>query len=396
MDILMVAPEYPPRHIGGGGVVYQSLSKSLHSNGHNIKVMAGSFSNKELFGRVEEYIDDDVPVSFLPLLPSPKFRKFDLATYTFPAVSGISFVIKELLTKRKAVIHLQGLCHPLIDFTAFLCIFSRKKYVFTCHGIPKSLERSKFPLNLFFRLYLSTIERIVVRKASSATFISHALLRECCSRNLQNKRMIVIPNGSNVHFSGVDSQLTELIEEKYNLNGKAVIFALGRLNASKGFQHLIIAMEKVISELPNAVLLIAGAGPFKKSLQDLIEQNELSGNVRLVGRVSEEIKAALYARSDVVVFPSLEEPFGLVILEALAMKKPVVAFNTDSSVEIIENEVDGLLVPLASEDKLAEAIIHVLTDRVLREKLIQNGIGKAANFSWTDITQKYTKIYCEA
>jgi glycogen(starch) synthase len=395
MNILIVAPEYPPRSIGGGGVVYQNLSKELKNSGHGVKVMAGSFSNKKLVGQVESVSDSGVPVFFIPLMPSPKFKGFDIATYTLPALSGFSFVTKQLLRNKNTVIHLQGLCHPMVDLAAFACMIMRKQYVLTCHGIPKSLEAAGFPWRVLFKIYLSTIEKTVFGKARAVTVVSHALMKECHQKNLVNKHMTVVPNGPNQALVKANPKSVESIEKRYSLKGKRVIFAIGRLNPTKGFQYLVEAMQNVTKQLPDAAAVIAGSGPYKKDLQDLISRKGLADHVKLIGRVSEEEKAAFYERCDVVAFPSLQEPFGIVILEAFTMNKPVVAFGTDSALEIIEDETDGLLVPIGDKDKLAEGIVRILTDKALTQKIAANTQSKVATFGWKNIADKYMKIYCE-
>ena len=235
MKILLVTPEYPPLNIGGGGIVYENLAKQLKKNGQCINVIAGNFSNKKLFGRVEMFPVNNVNVNFVPLLPFPKSNKLDLATYTFPTLSGILYIAKELCRSKNSVIHLHGFFHPIIDITAFLCIVLRKKYILTCHGIPKSPENFGFPLNNLFKLYLSTFEKTLVKKASALTMISYFLMTECKSKNLVNKYMIVISNGPNSSLSKVNPNSVSGVEKKYSLKNKKLIFAIGRISPNKGF-----------------------------------------------------------------------------------------------------------------------------------------------------------------
>jgi glycosyltransferase involved in cell wall biosynthesis len=391
MKVLLVTPEYPPLNIGGGGIVYENLSKQLKKNGHCINVVAGNFSNRKLFGRVERFPVNSVNVNFVPLLPFPKSKKFDLATYTFPTLNGILYIVKELVRSKNEVIHLHGFFHPIINITAFLCIVFRKKYILTCHGIAKSPEIFRFPSKNLFELYLSTIERTLVRKASALTMVSCFLMTECKSKNLVNKHMIVIPNGPNSSLGKVNPNLISGVEKKYSLNNKKLIFAIGRISPNKGFQFLIDAMQIVVAKVPNAVAVIAGSGSYKSSLVDLVNRKGLSNNVKLVGWVNEESKAALYERSEVVVFPSLYEPFGIVILEALMMHKPIVAFNTKSSKETIKKDT-GLLVPTGNSKELADAILRIVTDSQLREKLVAN-TNRSEILSWEEISNKYVEIY---
>ncbi len=368
----------------------------MTGKGHKIEVIAGSFTNKNLVGKVEPFLDKGAPVFFVPLLPCPKLRGVNMASYTLPTLSTISFMAKRLLQEKEALIHLHGLSHPIIDFAAFICIMLRRKFVVTCHGIPTTPAKAHRLIGILFRLYLTTVEGTISKCASAVTFVSKTLMKECIARGITNRTMKVIPNGLDQNLSSATAKSLDAINEKYELRGKQVIFTIGRLNPSKGFQHLIEAMGYVASKLPNALAIIAGSGPYRSVLEGSIFQRKLRDQIKLVGKISEEEKAAFYKRSDVVVFPSISEPFGLVILEAFAMQKPVIAFNTESAREIIGDKTDGLLVSSRDGKKLAEAIVEVLTDVELRDMLIENIGRKIGAFRWEEIVQMYETTYEEA
>ncbi|MCW3994703.1 MAG: glycosyltransferase family 4 protein [Candidatus Bathyarchaeota archaeon] len=387
----MISPEYPPVTIGGGGIVYKNLSLQLKSKGHSVNVLAGNHANKSFLGKIKNFSDSNVNVDFVPLIPFPNFKGTNSATYTPPTLGGFLHIMKQIIQRKDAVIHLHGFCHPLIDMTAFACVLLRKKYLLTCHGIPKNPAKSGFIAKTFFNLYLATIERSVVKKASALTTVSAQLKRECQSKRLTNKKMMVIHNGENVQLRHAPKSMLDLVEEKYGLRGKQVVFAVGRLSENKGFQFLIQAMQDVTSELSNAVAVIAGIGPYEAQLRQLIARKGLAKHVKLAGWVSEEEKAALYERSDIVVFPSMDEPFGIVILEAFRMRKPLIAFNTESAREIIQDE-SALLVPTGDANRLAEGIIRVLTNSELRSQLVANA-EKVKVSSWDNITSQYLEAY---
>lgn len=390
MNVLLISPEYPPRCVGGGGVVYKNLSEQLASKGHSVKVLAGNLSNKNLVGSIES-VEGKVDLNFVPLLPYPKLKKANSASYTPPTLPGLLFILKELVRNRNAVVHLHGFCHPVIDMTALACMATQKKYILTCHGIPVNPSNFSAPARVLFNLYLSTIGRLVVKKASALTTVSNSLKNECTSKNLTNKKTIVIPNGADDTLLLSKVQTVSIIERKYNLEGKKVIFALGRLSENKGFQHLVKAMHTVLTQVPTAVALIAGSGPYRTELEKLIENEGLSANVKLIGWVSEEEKAALFQRSDVVVFPSVNEPFGIVLLEALKLHKPLIAFNTESAREILHNDC-ALLVPVGDESELGQAVVQVIVNPLLKNKLVANS-SVVDSYSWEKIATQYLNVY---
>ncbi len=394
MRVLLVTPEFPPLSIGGGGVVYENLSKQLKLDNHQVTVLAGNFNNRNINGKVKNVPVNDFQVNFIPLLPFPRSSKYDAASYTLPTFSGTLHIIKEVAQSKNRVIHLHGYCHPMINMTALFCVFLRKKYVLTCHGIPKAPEKSNIAVNTFFKIYLQTIVKVMAKNAKAVTVVSNALLTECESKNLVNKKTIVVPNSANAILSKVNPDVSSFVEKKYSLENKKVIFAVGRLSESKGFQFLIDAMPTVLAKVPDALALIAGSGSYKSVLEDLVKKRGLSKSVKLIGWIDDESKACLYEQSEVVVFPSLQEPFGIVLLEALMMHKPVVAFDTPSSVEIIKTD-SSLLVPTGNAEELGCAIIRILTDPTLRNRLIAN-TDNSKILSWKEIADLYVSIYNKA
>jgi glycosyltransferase involved in cell wall biosynthesis len=389
MKILLISPEYPPLNIGGGGLVYKSLSNQLKTRGHSINVVAGNYTNRQLAGNVATVIDEDISVNFVPLFPL-NLKNANLKTYTPPTLGGFLFVLKQLIQRKNDVVHLHGFCHPLIDFSAFACMALRKKYVITCHGIPKISSKTRLS-TIILSVYLILVERMVVQKASALTTVSQSLKNECISKQLMNKKTLVIPNGANFSFKPAEPNVMQALEQAYSLNGKPVIFAIGRLSENKGFQYLIEAMQQVVLSVPDAITLIAGIGSYKESLQQLIDSKGLQTNVKLLGLISEEEKVALYKRADVVVFPSTNEPFGLVLLEASMMHKPIIGFDLKSTREIISDD-GSLLVPVGDSQKLGQAIVEVITNPKLKS-ILESNSGKVKAQSWEKIANQYLNVY---
>jgi glycosyltransferase involved in cell wall biosynthesis len=146
------------------------------------------------------------------------------------------------------------------------------------------------------------------------------------------------------------------------------------LEAEKNVSSLVAAMRYVIDTHPNAVCVVAGEGNEMSLIQNRIAELGLNNSVRLVGFRDDAI--SLIAAADIFVLPSLNEPFGLVLLEAMALGKPVVATASGGPLEIVIDGVTGLLVPPATPLQLAEAINRLLCDRELREQMGAAGLRR--------------------
>jgi glycosyltransferase involved in cell wall biosynthesis len=387
----LISPEYPPFNIGGGGVVYKNLSKQLRNKGHSVDVVAGNFTNKQIVGKVAITQEETgLTVNFVPLFPLNS-KNANLATYTPPTIGGLLFMLKKIIRSSNGAIHLHGFCHPTIDLAAAICILLRKKYVITCHGIPKIPKETSKLVKIAFTAYLALIERPIVQKAAALTTVSKSLKNECANNQLINKSTSVIPNGANLSLSPIEPNAIQALEEKYLLKNKPVIFAIGRLSENKGFQFLVEAMQYVVRSSPEAVAFIAGFGAYRRELENLISAKGLRDNVRLLGWISDQEKTAFYQRADVMVFPSTNEPFGIVLLEASIMHKPIVGFDIASTKEILPKGT-GLLVPVGDSPKLGQAIIEVISDPTLKSKLSAES-EKVRASSWENISVQYLNIY---
>jgi glycosyltransferase involved in cell wall biosynthesis len=391
----MVVPEYPPGTIGGGGTVYRNIAYGLKQQGHRIIVFSGDHKHV-MTGKTRKSNVKGLQIHFIPLIPAPRKGNMDFKTYTPPTFSGFLIFLKGFLQIKSDIIHLHGVGHPLVDCAGILSILLRRRYIFTCHGIPKSPEMAGKLPRLFFRMYLLALEKLIISKAKALTAVSHSLLEECKKKGLTNDKMYTITNGINHDFTSVTFNDVERIREKYLLGEKRLIFSIGRLSHVKGFQYLITALPFISASFPNSFTVIAGSGPYRNTLLDIVKRKNLSKHIKLAGWVSEKEKYSLYKCADLVVFPSIYEPFGMVILEAMSMRKPIIAFNKPPMSEIIENNVDGLLVKPGDVKKLANAILRCLTNDKLKNRLAENACKKSLTYQWEHVIEKYRETYFEA
>jgi glycosyltransferase involved in cell wall biosynthesis len=160
--------------------------------------------------------------------------------------------------------------------------------------------------------------------------------------------------------------------------GPCRIFTCGRLNPCKGHDDLIRAVAHLRKQGIEAHLHIAGeedsqSGGYRKVLGQLIVELGLVDQIKLLGAVPEETVCAELQEAHVFALASLEEPLGVVIMEAMALEVPVVVTGRGGVAELVSNGVDGLLIDPRNPLQMSEAIAKVLRDRSLARQLSDTG-----------------------
>jgi glycosyltransferase involved in cell wall biosynthesis len=160
---------------------------------------------------------------------------------------------------------------------------------------------------------------------------------------------------------------------------ETMILSAGRLAEQKCFADLLTAFARVASRRPDARLVIAGEGPERPRLEELLRSLELGDRARLLGNVDE--LPELYGAADLFVLPSSYEGFPFALLEAMAAGLPVVATRFGGADELVEDGVDGRLAPVADAGGLAAAIEDVLADSERMASMAASAGSKARRFS---------------
>lgn len=183
--------------------------------------------------------------------------------------------------------------------------------------------------------------------------------------------------------------------QTFNLNAKGeagiIVGSIGRIIRKKGFNYLIQAMPRILSEMPNVRLVIIGEGEFRFELQQYVKRTDLDDKVRFLGQCEDPLP--MLKKMDLFVLPSLYENFPTVILESMACGIPVVATDIPGTRELIKPGITGWLVRPADAQALGESIIEALKAPELRAKISSRAREEAKNFSFTTIARKYEVLY---
>jgi rhamnosyl/mannosyltransferase len=210
-------------------------------------------------------------------------------------------------------------------------------------------------------------------------------------------RFFVVPYGINADsFTSLAPGAIAInsIKEKYQ--PEKIIFAVGRHVYYKGYEYLIRAMK----DIANTILLLGGTGPLTDQLKNLANSLHLEKRIVFLGCIPEDQLASYYHAADVFCLPSVEksEAFGLVQLEAMACKKPVICCELHNGVTYVnQNGITGLVVPPRDPFALAQAINTLLQDEQLRLKMGANGYNRViTEFTqekmWQETLNVYNKI----
>jgi phosphatidylinositol alpha-mannosyltransferase len=199
----------------------------------------------------------------------------------------------------------------------------------------------------------------------------------------------VIPNGIDLdHFSPDVSPIDDFGDGKVN------ILFVGRMEKRKGLNHLLRAYKAVKQQFSNSRLIVVGPGTrLRRKYEKMVRHDGLK-DVVFVGYVPYDELPRYYKTADVFCAPATgSESFGIVLLEAMALGKPVVASSIDGYASVVTHGVEGLLVPPKDEAGMARALVSLVTDERARQQMGAGGRLRAEEFSWEHIAQSVSSYY---
>lgn len=214
-------------------------------------------------------------------------------------------------------------------------------------------------------------------------------------KDIDKKKIHVVGVGTDPEkFADVDARV---VRDRYGWGADPVITFVGQQGGHKGIETLLKAMPLVWRQLPEAKLIIAGSRTNYSSVLDAITGSFSAREQERVVRIPnfrEQEKAEIIAAGDVFASPSGFESFGITYLEAWAAGKPVIGCRSGAVPSVITDGQDGVLVDYKDDRELAGALLELLFDSRLREKLAANGRQKVLeNYTWKIIGQKFRSVY---
>jgi len=224
------------------------------------------------------------------------------------------------------------------------------------------------------RQMINSADRIIAVSRAATKFIQH----------FTNKDIVTIPNGVDVR---------EFEPRSKEFDGKSILF-VGRLVYRKGILKLLRVMKYIVKENSNAHLTIAGTGYLAPFLRYLINSLNLQKNISVVLNPSRSEIIKLYQKANVFVMPSIfGESFGIVILEAMASKTPVVAADQGGISEVIKHGETGFLVKNGNEQEMAKYVLELLEDREYWRRISDDTFREVKKYDWEVIGPRIEELY---
>ena len=318
---------------------------------------------------------------------------FDMATCLQDKGYQVHFITsrKSVLFSKldKTEIKLKTICISNLSFLNPYKVFRVKKYLKKNHiqtliiNLPSDLKVAATAAKL------AGVKKVLYRRGSAIpirnTLLNRLLFKYCITEIIANSfetKKTILQNNPNIFdnnkihiiYNGINlKEYDSLPSEKifHRTGDEIVIGNAGRMVPQKGQELLIEIAEKLKAANLNFKLIIAGEGKLKDLLHKKVDSHGLSKEVIFPGFIS-NMKAFMDS-IDIFALSSLWEGFGYVIVEAMAGKKPVIAFNTSSNPELVINEKTGFLINDTNIEKFAEKILLLAKDKELRAKFGANG-----------------------
>ena len=372
MRVLEVTQRFRPA-IGGVEDHVGRLSRELRRAGIEVDVATSDLLRDRPFLRLASRSDADEPGvhrhAALPIAPLPH---------------GLGIVapgmVRETLASRADVVHAHAFGYPPTWAAALRHAFGRGPVVITPHSDEGGGGRLSAS-------YGRVMARWTVGHADGVIALTEHERELLVRREVPRERIHVIPNG-------VDLPEFEHLGARAADSGGFRVLFVGRLyTAQKGLDTLMGALDLLG---PPAELRLAGedwgAG---ESITRWAESRREPSSVKLLGMISRSALLEEYRSADVLVLPSRFEPFGIVLLEAMAAGLPVVASRVGGIPEIVDDGRTGLLVPAGAPDRLADALRTLREDSALARRFGAEGRRRVERFSWARLGPRFVELFRE-
>jgi glycogen(starch) synthase len=408
LRICFLVWEYPPKLVGGLGTYAEYITREFVEMGHDVTVFTlnpGNLKTREVMQGVEVHrplIADASNV--FPLFVTEDLRKWGANIRLFNDI-----FVYNILSATKLVNHLirkEGYkfdvvaAHDWLSSIAGIIIKNETKIPVVFHVHSTEFGRSGDEGSEV----VNHLESATAQAADRVITVSHTMREDLVRHGWSAEKISVVWNGVNparydpAKYSSDD---IKRIRSKYKIkDDECMLFFLGRLTWVKGVRNLIQAMPMILEDYPKTKLVILGKGEEQKDIDETASRLGIKDNVICRFEfVPEEERILHYAASDVCVFPSVYEPFGIVSLEAMSMAKPVVvgAHGVVGFREQVINsgpDQNGIHINGESSSDIAWGVKEALKNPEAAKKWGENGRKRVLQyFTWEKVAEQTLQVY---
>jgi 1,4-alpha-glucan branching enzyme len=381
-NIFMMTWEYPPKNIGGLSRAVCELSEALAERGDAIHVVTTSHYGAPYFEKV-----NGVYIHRIPILTS---GQTDFYEWTFEMnVAMIDYLIRwKEGGGRIDLLHAHD--WMVCEAARELKLSYQIPLVATIHATEWGRQGGQLYTDLQRRIH--GLDWALMYEAAVVLVCSRFMRDEIQSVfQLPPDKIHIVPNG--ISIDAANTRRRDQSEKyKFVSPDEKMIFFVGRLVFEKGIHILIEAMPSILAAVPKSKLIIAGHGPMEYELRQ--QAAYLGDRVQFVGFVEDEQKESLFRSADVCVFPSLYEPFGIVALEAMKYKTPLIVTDTGGFTEIVQHDKEGYTALPGHTQSLAWHVSEMLLHPEQADQMAEAAHRKLfAEYAWGGIANKMMRIY---
>lgn len=297
----------------------------------------------------------------------------------------------ELLRNRHIhVIHMQDAVQAPIGW--LLSKLFRRPYTVIVHGL--DMTYSKFGYQYLIPPF--------VRRANAVIAISAAAEQEAARRGVKKANIYTIPLGIHDDFGDsvqADKSAVAAVVGADVLN-KTLLLTTGRLVKRKGVEWFVLnVLPNIVKKHPDVLYIVVGEGAERQAIEATIVARDLSDNVKLMGRVSDDVRSLLYKSADIFVMPNIIVPndiegFGIVVQEAASAGLPVVASDLQGIKDALVNGRNGILVPPKDEQAFEKELTKLIESPQERREFGANArTYTLREYGWDRIADEYVRVY---
>jgi glycosyltransferase involved in cell wall biosynthesis len=372
-----VINRYPPSQ-GGAEFYAKSIERHLRDRGYSLAVYSSflkSNYNREMLDNLPDEERED-------RLLIRRYRPHFVTRHdNYPLFPRMAF---DLIRSNSDIIHGHALYYFAADVSALAALIRSKPCVISPYFSFRVRPRYEPVRNTMIKFVLSADVVLVLSE-----FERHEI--EMHFPNV--KRFETVPPA--VSLAEFDTIRDNVFESRLDTKGKTILFFAGRLDRGKGIDILVKALPGVLRADPDVVCCIAGEDfGERERLEQLAKSLKVLQAVIFLGRLSRDELCSAFVNSDVFVFPSRYEAFGIVLIEAMAARTPIVASRCSAIPYVVEDGIDGLLFESESFADLTAKILLTLSQSLETESRVRHARMKVeANFTWERAIDKLDDVY---